>query len=503
MSKKHLFTRRIGAIILSAAVMLSVLCGGMTTANAEEAKSSVPKIKVVTDGGNGTSLEKADGYVPAKITISDSDGYELSDKVNFKVRGNTTALSWVKKKAYTFKFEKKKDVLGMGKGKKWALIANTFDPTLLRSYIAFNTAQELEIPFTSNQKYAEVWVDETYVGCYILYEPTQAGKDRVDIDIDGNDGKKDFLIEYELSREEEDVTYFKADGLRFISSEPEEPTEEQLSYITSTMTDIFATMKNGTQEEIAQKVDLSSFVKFYLLNEYIKTFDFSMSSVFFYYKDGILYAGPPWDYDLSAGNSNSGLSDRCTRAADPTGVYANSNIYRYLYNKDWFKTLVRDEYEKHYTYFKNIHADGGLMDTLLSDYGDLFNRNYTDAGWNVSKWWINISKKPLPTYQENFDYLKDWYSQRSSWFETYFKPFSREYRIGDANGDGKIDINDVTLIQKYLAMVDVKVDDYFIYRANVTHDDLTVVDATEIQRFLSHFPNKYGINNPAMATLPH
>ena len=169
MSKKHLFTRRIGAIILSAAVMLSVLCGGMTTANAEEAKPSVPKIKVVTDGGNGTSLEKADGYVPAKITISDSDGYELSDKVNFKVRGNTTALSWVKKKAYTFKFEKKKDVLGMGKGKKWALIANTFDPTLLRSYIAFNTAQELEIPFTSNQKYAEVWVDETYVGCYILY----------------------------------------------------------------------------------------------------------------------------------------------------------------------------------------------------------------------------------------------------------------------------------------------------------------------------------------------
>ena len=85
------------------------------------------------------------------------------------------------------------------------------------------------------------------------------------------------------------------------------------------------------------------------------------------------------------------------------------------------------------------------------------------------------------------------------------KPISSlsEYKIGDANGDGKVDINDVTLIQKYLAMLDVKVDDYFIYRANVTHDDLTVVDATEIQRFLSHFPNRYGIDNSAVATLPH
>ena len=35
-----------------------------------------------------------------------------------------------------------------------------------------------------------------------------------------------------------------------------------------------------------------------------------MSSVFFYYKDGKLYAGPAWDYDLSAGNINDTLLRR-------------------------------------------------------------------------------------------------------------------------------------------------------------------------------------------------
>ena len=94
----------------------------------------VPQIRVVTENGNGTTLQKEDDYVNAQITIKDTDGTELSDAVQFKVRGNTTALSWVTKKAFTFKFAKKKNVLSMGSGKKWFLLANAFDPTLLRNY---------------------------------------------------------------------------------------------------------------------------------------------------------------------------------------------------------------------------------------------------------------------------------------------------------------------------------------------------------------------------------
>ncbi|MBQ6413140.1 MAG: CotH kinase family protein, partial [Ruminococcus sp.] len=281
--------------------------------------------RITTEEGNGASLQKDDGYVDAVVTITDTDGSVLSDTCSFKVRGNTTAMTFVQKKAYTFKFEKKKDVLGMGKGKKWALLANAFDPTMLRNYMANEFARHLELPYTSEHRIVEVIVDDSYRGCYELYEPIQEGKDRVNIDIESNDGKKDFLIEYEAQRVEGVTTYFTVDGLRFIASDPDEPNDDQLGYIVDTMTQIINTLKNGSREEIEVVIDVPSFSKFYLLNEYLKTFDFDMSSVFFFYQDGKLYAGPAWDYDMSTGNTNADLnSSRAKATAASDGILQNN-----------------------------------------------------------------------------------------------------------------------------------------------------------------------------------
>ena len=462
---------------------------------AETAAVEVPKIEVKTKDGNGTELQKADGYVDASITITDTDGTVLSGDISFKVRGNTTAMTTVKKKAFTFKFGKKTEVLGLGKGKKWALIANAFDPTLLRNLLVFNTANELEIPYTSSCKVVELWLDDSFRGCYVLFEPVQVASDRVDIDVKGNDGKKDFLIEYEAIREEEDVTYFKISGLRFISSEPEEPTEEQLAYITDTMTDIINTLKTGDEAKIGEKIDMSSFVKFYLMNEYFKTFDFNMSSVYFYYKDGKLYAGPPWDYDLSMGNSYAELSERCKQANSSQGMYADKNLYIYLAKKDWFKELVREEYIAHYDYFSSLHTDGGVLDTLRATYRDQIDRNYTDAGWNVAKWWINIQRKPDKTYDENYAFVKNWLAERHEWFDEYLEPFEREYITGDADCDGAVTVPDATAIQKYL--VGLSCDAFDEIAADVDSNGLDVTDATKVQRYLVGFDDGYGIGEKA------
>lgn len=461
--------------------------------------TSIPRIVVKTENGNGCSLEKSDGYVNAHITISDVDDYQLDDDVLFKVRGNTTALSWVKKKAFTFKFSKKKNVLGMGKGKKWVLIANAFDPTLLRNYLAFETAQELDLSYTSNQKFVELWVDDSFRGSYVLYEPVQEGSDRVDIDIESNNGMKDFLVEYEteVAAVDPDDTYFKAANCRFILSEPEDPNEMQLAYVQETMTDIINTIKSGVKSEIKEKIDISSFVKYYLLNEYFKTYDFGVTSVYFYYKDGKLYAGPPWDYDLSMGNTNKGNGGRSQDANSPQGVYADKNLFTYLAHKEWFKEFVKAEYEEHYEYFSQLHTDGGILDSLRLTYGDTIDRNYGEAGWNVSKWWISIQRQPDKTYEENYSFLKNWLYERNLWFEDYLEPFVREYRIGDADGDGEIDISDVTSVQRIVAGFDDNSD--VKIRGNVTDDILSISDATEIQKYLADFENTYSIGDKTKA----
>ena len=460
------------------------------------AELKIPQIKVVTENGNGTKLLKSDGYVNAEISVTDTDGSVLSDSVSFKVRGNTTAMDAIPKKAYTFKFAKKKNVLGLGSGKKWALIANAFDPTLLRNYIAFNIADELGLEYTSKRKFVEVWVDNSYRGCYVLFEPVQEGKDRVDIDIESNDGKKDFLIEYEAQREEEDVTYFTVEGLRFISSEPEEPDDEQLKYITDTMSGIIDTLKNGTEEEIREKIDVDSFAKYYLLNEFVKTYDFDMSSVFFYYKDGKLYAGPAWDYDLSAGNVNIEKypsSIRMKNTANTDGLTAKSkNIYKLITDKQWFNDETVHVYNKHFDFFKDIYADGGLMDTLKDEYAYAFERNYSPGVWKVSQAWINIQKKPLATYDENFDFLKNWYKERNEWLSDHFGvPYVLN---GDADGNGDVDVIDATSVSRAVLFVaGATINEV---AADVDEDgEVTVVDATFIQRYDAKLPVPYKIGD--------
>ena len=499
-----------GKRLLSLLIAAALICGALgvsMTAYADnvdigETSSgyemlNVPQIRITTEEGNGTTLQKDDGYVNASVVITDTDGSTLEDSVQFKVRGNTTAMLTVQKKAYTFKFSKKKDVLGLGSGKKWALLANAFDPTLLRNSIAFDIANELSLDYTSNQEFVELWVDGSYRGCYGIYEPVQEGKDRVDIDIKSNNGMKDFLIEYEADRVEEDVTYFTVDGLRFILSEPEEPTEEQLDYVVSTMTDIINTLKGGSKDKIAEKIDVDSFVKFYLLNEYVKTFDFDKSSVFFYYKDGKLYAGPAWDYDLSAGNSNDALTNKRYKEAVPTtGLFCDKkNIYRYLCYNRWFTDAVKSVYLEHHDYFSDIYADGGLMDRLYQEYAEVFARNYSPGTWSVTKWWINIQKKPLATYQENYDYLKNWYRERNTWLSGYFENKSDVVILGDVDSDGNVTIVDATAVQRRL--VDILPSSYNVNAADADGDgEISILDATAIQRWLAALPSNENIGKP-------
>lgn len=446
----------------------------------------VPQIRVTTADGNGTSLQKSDDYVDAELTITDTEGIHLSDSVRFKVRGNSTALPSVIKKAYTFKFDDKVNLLGMGKGKKWALLANAFDPSLLRNYIAFDFANYMELGFTSEQCIVELWLDGSYRGCYTLMEPVEKGKDQVDIDIESNNGMNDFMIEREGSRYESDVTYFKTDGIRFAISEPEEPNVEQTAYIESTMNDIMAAIKSGEQSLIEDKIDVESFARYYLLNELYKTVDFDFSSAFFYYKNGKLYAGPAWDYDIAAGNVNPRYSKLAEKCACTDGlIAANCHLYKYLCTYDWFIEEVRNTYSEYYEYIENITADGGLIDTLLNEYGGVFNRNFTDTDWKADRIWVNLQMTPFTTFEENVEYFRNWVSDRNVWLSDYYGICQDDFLFGDVDGDGDLTILDATAIQLHIARLEIIPEDKLACADADGDGELSIMDATQIQLFIA------------------
>ncbi|HCA04715.1 MAG TPA: hypothetical protein DEO32_02330 [Ruminococcaceae bacterium] len=478
--------KKITALFLCLTLFLSIVPVA-SAKSAEEVGSGydasyVPQLHINTENGNGTSLEKADGYTNATFSIDDGN----AEPIIVKVRGNSTAMT--PKKAFTFKFEKKKDLFGMGKGKKWVLLANAFDPTLLRNYVAFDFAQELGIAYTSNQKIVELWLDGKFRGCYTLMEPVQEGKDRVDIDIDGN---KDFLLELERSRVDEDTTYITTkDGLRFAVSEPDEPDNEQVNYITSEMNRYTDIINSGNEEEIRANIDVDSFVKFFVINEFVKMNDFNFSSVFFYSKNSKLCAGPPWDFDLTMGNVNKDFSANSAEAIKPEGEYIYDKLfYKKLYSYDWFKNLICLEYERHSKYIRNIYKDGGLIDSLARDYKPVFDRNYNEAGWKI-RYLINVMMYPLPTYEENLEYFKSWVAQRDKWLSEFYRIDTLPFRTADCDGDSIIDIKDATLLQKALAML-TDLTDIQNAAADVNRDGIIDIrDVTEIQKIAASFKSE-------------
>lgn len=80
---------------------------------------------------------------------------------NIKVRGNTTAGAT--KKPWNIKLSGKKSVLGMDKGKKWCLLANSFDKSLMRNSLVYDLGLQNGVTYSSQSRFVDVYINGTYL----------------------------------------------------------------------------------------------------------------------------------------------------------------------------------------------------------------------------------------------------------------------------------------------------------------------------------------------------
>ena len=193
------------------------------------------------------------------------------------------------------------------------------------------------------------------------------------------------------------------------------------------------------------------------------------------------------------GNVNKDFSSNSASAFRTDGLQINDKLfYKKLCSHDWFMTEVRREYARHADYIAELYPDGGMIDSLADTYSEVFGRNYTTAGWSM-RYLINVMMQPLPTYEENLAYLKNWCAERDAWLSEEFDIDSLRYLIGDSDGSGVIDINDVTAVQKLLAELIDDDDGGVALRGGVTGQPLSITDATAIQLYLADIPTAYRI----------
>ena len=192
-------------------------------------------------------------------------------------------------------------------------------------------------------------------------------------------------------------------------------------------------------------IDVDSFVNFFIFHELIKDVDFGEFSTRYYIKDGKLYAGPPWDVDLSMGNVSQFYSeskyDRYhnkpavgtlpgygTQSGDSTeALWVLNNYYQLLVQDTYFRDRVRARWQEMKSVTDNLVMDNelgtSLMDRYLEVYGEDLRTNYSADGAN---WQIAIQEGAYAdqsvglTYEENVEELRTWLEKRIAWLDTQF-----------------------------------------------------------------------------------
>lgn len=385
----------------------------------EMVKVDVPILSIICNG----NISK-NNYTAATVQLRDPSREFVTifdSNAQIKIRGNSTAGA--AKKPYNIKFSSSRNVLGLGESKKWYLLANHYDKTLMRNKLALDLAQELGLSNTPKCTYVDLYLNDQYLGNYLLCESIGIGEDRVDLNIDNNE----FLFEVEPFAGYSNPSCFKTPIFKYLLgyNDRDKPTPEQEEFAIDFFRKAETAVKNKDWDDILKYFDIDSFVNYYLLKEVLKSVD-TESSVRYYIKGGKLYAGPVWDIDLSMGNCDVNyykVYNNVGGSGDSTeGLYLTqvpSQCFSHLMKTDEFRELLRSRLEEKDLVFENLYKKNELgesrIDVLLTRYGESFSKNYSDTNWRVDQKTSDLERIPDKTFEENVDYLRSWLEKRHEW----------------------------------------------------------------------------------------
>lgn len=268
--------------------------------------SSLPVIRVTATA----PVEDTDTWIPGTMEIEGNGGFEdlpLMD-ITVKGRGNST-WGW-EKKPYALKLSQKKEVLGMPKHKRWCLIANYMDKTLLRNRVAHYIGANTGLKWTPRTQFAEVYFNDEYIGNYLIVEQIKVDGNRVNIDemapqdISGDALTGGYLLELDTYFDE--VNKFRSEFSEMpvnIKSPEEEITTEQFEYIRNYFNEaealLFSKNFRDPEKGYQSMFDINSFIDFWIVNEVAGNKEVTHPKSFYIHKprQGKLTAGPIWDFD--------------------------------------------------------------------------------------------------------------------------------------------------------------------------------------------------------------
>jgi hypothetical protein len=352
-----------------------------------------------------------------------------------KGRGN---YSWsFPKKSFTLKLGSSTSLCGLDKSKKYALVANDFDKSLLRNSLASYVGQKFNgIGWTPKMVPVDLYMNGSYRGTYSLVERIAVEGGKIDIDELKNDNNSaeeitgGYVLEWDFRKGADYNAYLGSDSGYVGVKEPENDLDregnntgdgissQQKNYISDYLNTVDNSLRSGPAWDTY--IDRDSAVDYYIAMEYMKPVDGNMwASVYMYKPRGEkLHFGPMWDFDLAAGSAT-----RAGNVASSSSFYLKNNLgvsaqQDTSSGKTWFNRL--NEYPSFRAAvaqrWDEINASGldvaGYLDAQSGDISSAQSANFQK--WSHSS---RISEYQVikANWAADVSYLRTWATGRKSW----------------------------------------------------------------------------------------
>jgi hypothetical protein len=386
--------------------------------------TNLPTVVINTEGSQ--EIVSKEEELSSTVYIISEEGTNLLATTESGVRGRGNA-SWDQfpKKPYRLKFKSKQSPLGApASAKKWTLISNYSDKSLMRNILAFEASRRIGQAYTPYCHPVDVIVNGEYRGCYQLCDQVEAAEGRVP-------AKDGYLIEIDAYAWKEVSAFWSWRGTPVTIKHPDEDdiTDSQRQHIESffNQMETAALGEDFTDPEKGYRkyLDLESFLRNLLVGDFCGNTDL-LWSVYMYKDatDGKLYTGPTWDHDLSFDNDYRSYP-----------VNAN-NDFIFLFVPSPASDAVRDitrrivkedpEAKNLLAQYWNQALEEGDLKTLPEYLDQTYvllqeSQELNFKRWNILDSQVHMNFQALGTYEAEVNFLKNCLKERLVKFDEYVK----------------------------------------------------------------------------------
>ena len=359
--------------------------------------------------------------INALITIISDKGKALRiDSGVVRLRGNASA--GFPKKPYRIKFNEKHRVLDApAKAKKWTLINNYGDKTLMRNLLAFELSRCLGLPYTPYAHSVDVLLNGEYKGSYQLSDHIDVKKNRVELDETLAEDRADslsvtaFLVEVDARATTEPVWFKSAKGTPVTIHYPDddEITALQKSYIEEQF--------NRMETQWEDYLDLNTFLRHFLVGELSGNTDTYWSTYMYKHRENdTIFTGPVWDFDIAFENDNrtypiNSKSDYVYRSGGSVTGYMRTLADKIVVRSLIGQTRLRDIWDKARHDRINEQHLIAYIDSLEESLQQSQQLNFTR--WPIMNTLVHQNPLVAGSYEAEVDNVRRYLRERLLWMD--------------------------------------------------------------------------------------